>query len=299
MIERVPLPVSGVALGLASLGNLLFGWSEFAYWVCGSVSAMIVFLLLLKLALHPDSVREDLMNPILASVSATFPMALMMLSTYLSKFVHYPALAIWLFAILLHVALIVHFTGSFILDLDITKVFASYFVVYVGIVVASVTCPVYGLILLGQTVFWFGFINLIPLMILISYRYLKYRDVPEPMFPLLCIYSAPVSLCIVGYLKSMTQVSEPFVIVMYAVSTTLYILGLIVAIKTLTGRFYHSYAALTFPMVISATASQMMSSVMNSHALETMAVIQTVIALVIVTYVLIRYAIFIIGPVKG
>lgn len=299
MIERVPLPFSGVALGLASLGNLLSQWSETAYWVCGSLSLMIVMLLVLKLALYPYSVRDDLKNPILASVSATFPMALMLLSTYVSKYVHDLALAVWLFAILLHVALILYFTRTFMMWPDITKVFASYFVVYVGIVVASVTCPAYDMRILGQAVFCFGFACLIPLLALISYRYLKHREFPESTFPLICIFCAPVSLCIVGYLKSMTQIYEPFVIEMYALSTVLYILGLAVVVKTLTLRFYPSYAALTFPMVICATASNMVSELFNNQTLEILTLIETAIAASVVAYVLIRYVISIAGPVKG
>ena len=299
MIERIPLPFSGVALGLASLGNLLSQWSEAAYWVCGSLSLTIVLLLILRLALYPDSIREDLRNPILASVSGTFPMTLMLLSTYVSKYVHDLSLAIWLFAILMHIVLIVYFTKAFMMRPDITKVFASYFIVYVGIVVASVTCPAYDMRTVGQIVFWFGFVCLIPLMILISYRYLKHREFPEPTFPLLCIYCAPVSLCIVGYLKSMTQVSEPFVITLYVISVALYILGLLIAMKTLTLRFYPSYAALTFPMVICATASRMVSELLDNHILDMVATTETVIATLIIAYVLIRYVISMAKPIKG
>jgi len=39
------------------------------------------------------------------------------------------------------------------------KVFASYFIVYVGIVVASITAPVFGKQSLGEIIFWFGFIK--------------------------------------------------------------------------------------------------------------------------------------------
>ena len=102
-------------------------------------------------------IREDLGNPILASVSGTFPMALMLLSTYIT-IVYDFALALWAFAILLHIALMVYFTKTFIIKPDLQKVFASYFIVYVGIVVAAVTCPVYDMLLLGEIIFWFGFV---------------------------------------------------------------------------------------------------------------------------------------------
>lgn len=298
IIGRIPLPMSGVALGLASLGNLLNEWSTVAHHVCGTLSATIVLLLLLKLFLFPDMIREDLGNPILASVSGTFPMALMLLSTYVTVLYEF-ALALWAFAILLHIALMVYFTKTFIIKPDFQKVFASYFIVYVGIVVAAVTCPVYDMLLLGEIIFWFGFVALIPLFAMITYRYVRFRKFPEPTFPLLCIYCAPVSLCIAGYMRSMIQISEPFVFSLYAVSVILYLFGLFVVMRTLTLRFYPSYAALTFPMVICATATNMVSKIVENGMMDTLALIETVIATVIVAYVLIRYVMAIARPTKS
>ena len=88
-------------------------------------------------------VKEDLQNPIMASVAATFPMALMLLSTYIKPFIGSPAKYIWFFAIALHLILIIYFTLKFILKLQMPKVFASYFIVYVGIAVAAVTAPAF------------------------------------------------------------------------------------------------------------------------------------------------------------
>ncbi len=299
VFRRIPLPISGVALAFASLGTLLSSWSEAAYWVCGILSASIISLLSIKLALFPDLFREDLKNPIPASVSGTFPMALMVLSTYVSGILYEFALALWSFAILLHISLMIYFTRTFILRPDIQKVFASYFIVYVGIVVASVTCPTYDMHLIGSIIFWFGFIALIPLMVLISYRYIKYGRFPEPTSPLLCIYCAPVSLCIVGYMRSMTQISETFVIAMYVVSVLLYLFGLVVVARTLMLRFYPSYAALTFPMVICATATTSVSRMLSGYQfLEVLALIETVLAVTVVSYVLLRYVMAIARPTK-
>ena len=166
--------------------------------------------------------------------------------------------------------------------------------------VASCTCPFYDMLILGEIIFWFGFLALVPLFVLISYRYVKYRKFPEPTFPLLCIYCAPVSLCIVGYVKSMTQISEPFIMAMYIASTLLYMLGLCVVAKTLTLKFYPSYAAITFPMVICAMATTVVSKVLQEFEfLNTLAMVETVIASIIVFYVLIRFVMAIATPSKG
>lgn len=142
-IKKIPIPLCGVMLGLAALGNLLQNYSEGIRYICGILAAFLLILVLLKLIMFPQMVREDMKNPIMASVSGTFPMALMLLSVYVKPFIGKAAYFIWLLAICLHIILIIYFTVKFLLKLQMPKVFASYFIVYVGIVVASVTAPAY------------------------------------------------------------------------------------------------------------------------------------------------------------
>ena len=195
VIKKIPIPICGVMLGAAALGNLLQSYSEGIRYVCGVFAAFLLILALLKLIMFPGAVKEDMKNPIMASVSGTFPMALMILSTYVKPFIGQAAYYIWLFAIALHIVLIIYFTVKFVFKLQMPKVFASYYIVYVGIVVASVTAPAYEKLAIGSAAFWFGFVTLILLLILVTYRYVTVKEVPDPAKPLICIYAAPTSLC--------------------------------------------------------------------------------------------------------
>ena len=108
-------------------------------------------------------------------------MAFMLLCTYIAAVAYGFALFIWFAAICAHIALIIWFTKRYFLDgFALKKVFASYFIVYVGIVVASVSAPVYGMQTLGNVAFWFGLICFILLFVLVSWRYVK---IPEPTQP--------------------------------------------------------------------------------------------------------------------
>ena len=84
-IKKIPIPLCGVMLGLAALGNLLQSYSEGIRYICGILAAFLLILVLLKLIMFPQMVREDMKNPIMASASGTFPMALMLLSVYLAS----------------------------------------------------------------------------------------------------------------------------------------------------------------------------------------------------------------------
>lgn len=293
-IKKVPVPLCGVMLGLAALGNLLQSYSEGIRYVCGVFAAFLLVLVLLKLIMFPQMIKEDMKNPIMASVAGTFPMALMLLSTYVKPFIGKWAYYIWIFAIVLHVILIVYFTVKFIAKLQIPKVFASYFIVYVGIVVASVTAPAYEKTSIGTAAFWFGFVTLVLLLILVTYRYVKFKEVPDPAKPLICIYAAPTSLCIAGYIQSVTPKSYGFILAMLVVATVIYIFALVKAAGYLKMPFYPSYAAFTFPFVISAIASkQTMACAANMGKplpfLKYVVLVETVIAVILVVYTFVRY----------
>ncbi len=303
VIQKVPLPLCGVMLGFAALGNLLQSYSEGIRYVCGGIAAFLLVLILMKLVMFPEMIKEDLKNPILASVAGTFPMALMLLSTYIKPLIGAGAKYIWYFAIGLHIVLIVYFTLKFMWKLQMPKVFASYFIVYVGIAVAAVTAPVFEETAIGACAFWFGFVTLIGLLVLVTIRYIKYKEIPEPAKPLFCIYAAPTSLCVAGYVQSVTPKSRGFLLAMLLVATVLYVLALVKAISYLKLKFYPSYAAFTFPFVISAIATkQTMACLANMKqpipALQYVVLLETVIAVLFVIYTFIRFLQFIFADQK-
>ncbi len=302
-IKKVPIPLCGVMLGFAALGNLLQSYGEGIRYLCGIAAAFILVLVLMKLVMFPQMIKEDMKNPIMASVAGTFPMALMLLSTYVKPFIGAVAKYLWFFAIGLHIALIIYFTIKFILKLQMPKVFASYYIVYVGIAVAAVTAPAFEQLNVGAAAFWFGFATLILLLILVTLRYTKYPEIPEPAQPLICIYAAPTSLCIAGYVQSVMPKSKSFLLAMLVLATILYIFALVKAVGYLRLQFYPSYAAFTFPFVISAIATkQTMACLANMEQpmpfLKPVVLVETIIAAVFVIYTFIRFMGFVFGKKK-
>ena len=300
MIKKVPLPITGVALGFAALGNLLQSYSEGIRLFCGAVSAVLLLLFLIKLIRYPAMFAEDMKNPIMASVFATFPMALMLLAGYIKPWIGTAATVLWYVAILLHLVLIVYFTCTFLLHLQLPKVFASYFIVYVGIVVASVSAPAFAATSLGTVFFWFGFVMLLAFLVLVSWRYIKVPQVPEPAQPLFCIYTAPASLCLAGYIQSVSNKSIAIIAFLAVLSIFLYLLALVKLPSCLKLPFYPSYAAFTFPCVISAVAMKQTMACLNNMGtslswLSIVVMVQTIIAVVLVVYTLIGYLRFILA----
>ena len=157
IIKKVPIPTAGVALGLAALGNLLQPYAEIAHIACGALSLFLVAMLVAKLIMFPSMLREDMKNSVFASVSATFFMTLMQLAGYLAPVAIVPAFGLWCSAVAGHFVLMTWFTLYYIRRFKLTEVFPTYFICYVGIIVAAVTSPVFGAEAFGQGIFWFGF----------------------------------------------------------------------------------------------------------------------------------------------
>lgn len=304
LIRKVPVPLCGVMLGTAALGNLLQSYSEGIRLFCGVIAACLLVLAVLKLICFPGMVREDMKNPIMASVACTFPMALMLLSVYIKPFLGTAAYAVWLAAIILHGVLILYFTVKFLLHLQFPKVFASYYIVYVGIAAAAVTAPAYQMeASVGIGTFWFGLVSFVILLVFVTYRYIRFREVPAPAKPLICIYAAPASLCLAGYTQSASEKSVPFLMILLAAAFILYLFALIQAVSCLRQPFYPSWASFTFPFVISAIAAKQTMACLAAIGsplpwLSYIVTAETVIAVLFVAYTLIRFLLFLTAPVK-
>ena len=294
LLQAIPLPLSGVMLGFAALGNLLQSYGEWLRILCGMSSFVLFVLLALKFLVFPGSWKEDMKNPIMAGIFGTVPMGMMLLSVYSKPILGAAAVWIWWIAIALHAALIIYFTVAFLLKLQMQKVFPSYFIAYVGIVVGSVTAPAYSLQPVGLALFYFGLFCLIALLGLVGYRYLKYKEIPEPARPLFCIFAAPASLCLTGYLNAAAEKSQGLLILLAVLAGVLYLMALVSLPKFLKLKFYPSYAAFTFPFVISGVACKQLAGFYANAgtpvpALSVIATALTVIATALVVYTLARY----------
>ena len=180
-------------------------------------------------------------------------MTTMQLCVYIKDFAPFLCEAIWLAAVAAHAILIIRFSKNFMLNLELKNVFPTFFIAYVGIVVASVTAPAFGYFTLGYYIFWFGFVAYMLLLALVTYRYL-HHPIPEAAKPLICIYTAPMSLSLAGYFAVVPDKNFLLITVMQIAAQGLFFFILSLMPRLLRLPFYPSYAAFTFPFVITASA---------------------------------------------
>lgn len=297
LLNKVPYPMAGLMLALASTGNLVMSYGTNYRYFFGILSSLLFILLVAKIITDPQSIKEGLSNPVVASVMPTFSMGVMILSTYLEPFTSNLAYYIWLAGIAIHMILIITFSAKYIAKFNIKGVFPSYFVVYVGIVVASVTAPVFDKAEMGQLIFWFGLISYLILLPIVIYRYVKVQGIPEAALPTLNIFAAPSSLLLAGYLNSFSVKNTFIIYLLVSLMIAMLVFVVIKLPKLLKLPFYPSYSAFTFPFVITAIAVKGLHNYLINTA-TTLASLKYAVNILeiwsvgIVVYVLVRYLMF-------
>lgn len=294
ILKKYPVPISGLILGLAAAGNLVQSYGEIYRSIFGITSAALFVLMIVKMVKYTAGVKESLQNPVVASVFPTLSMAAMLLAAYLKPVSSLVAFIMWTAGLIAHILMILWFSKKFVSNFKIKQVFPSWFIVYVGIVAASVTAPAFKMNTAGQIIFWFGFASYIVLLPIVLYRTIKIKEIPEPASPTLIIFAAPASLLLAGYINSFAEKNMSIVWLLAALSIIMYIAAIIMLPKLLRLKFYPSYSGFTFPLVISGIAMKLTNGFLSKSGnnvawLKYLVKFQEAAAVAIVLYVLYRY----------
>lgn len=298
-LKRYPIPIAGLILALFALGNLIQSYSNEARLALGVIGFILYVPYLLKVIILNAKLSEPLSNPVAASVFPTFTMATMLLAGYVKPYSLECARLIWYAGVVGHALLIVWFTFNFVFrGFAVKKVFPSWFIVYVGIAVASVSAPVTGRLDIGQWAFWFGLVTYICLLLIVCWRVWNIGEIPAPAMPTTVIFAAPASLLLAGYMVSFPEKESLMVYALLVASIFFWLVGIVYFIKTFRGAFMPSHSAFTFPLVISAIAVKMSTAFTGFTWQGALCDVQTVIACVVVLWVLARYVMFIFAGAK-
>lgn len=292
-LKKIHMPMAGLMLAFATLGNLLQSYGDVYRNIMGSISAILFIVLTVKFASDFKGLKNELDNPIAASVFPTYSMGIMLLATYVKPYNSSFAYGVWIVGILIQIALIIIFSMKFIRKFNIKQVLPSWFIVYVGIAVASVTGKVFNQTV-GQWAFYFAFISYLILIFVVGKRILIVKEIPEHALPILIVFAAPGSLCLAGYLNAFDQKNLFIFWLLLVLSQCFYIFALIKLVNLLKLKFYPSYSSFTFPMVISALALKLSNGFLINQGIKIAILpviikVEEVIAVIIVFYVLIRY----------
>ena len=294
-MKKLPLVFSGCLLGLAGAGNLIADtWPVLSHLLSLTGLVLWIFFLILHL-FNWEETKKELTRPPLLSGMATFPMAGMILSTYVFRlFPHLPLISqgLWWFSFLLDFALITYFTIKFACPGRRVNATPSWTVLYVGIAVAALTYPLVGIIEIAYATLSFGFVLTFYLYPLI-YSDLKKSPLPLALLGQEGIYCAPFSLLLASLVR-VGGASLPtwLLIVMILASQSFFFFVLTRLPNILKQGFQPAFSALTFPTIITATSLKMAQGILKLPFLDYLVLAETVICLTILFFVLVGYLIW-------
>ena len=257
IIKNLPTPIAGLALGSAALGNLLQPYSSSLQLLFNLLSLIIIVLLTIKFVLGFDKLKKEMENPVVATVMATYPMSIMLLASFSKKYIGLLSMPVWIIGIFLDFCVVCYAIYNFIIkERHISKIYPTWFITFVGPAVVTVTAINYNLEMLGLIYFYFSYINYLLLLPFVLYRVYKYKHYKDGDYPTITVFSAPGGLLLASYMIGVTQKSNIILAILIPLTILLFIFVLFQLPYLLKRKFYPSFSAFTFPLVICAISFQ-------------------------------------------
>lgn len=255
-LENYPIGICGTSLALITLGtawqlNGILFFKPLA--IIFSIFALL--LMFLRIVLFPKKILEELKHPVLGSFYPTIDMALMLIAAYFLNVTPNIAKIVWLLCIAVHIGLFIFFSIVRAKNFKLEHMVPSWFVIWIGVVVATVASPGMGHDALARGLFYFGFILYIITWPIMLYRVYNHKVLEAHTLPTIGIMAAPASLCLVGYLTAFKVLNPAIVIILAIVSLINLIIVYTYIIDFIKKGFAPTYASLTFPLAISIMAA--------------------------------------------
>ena len=288
-MKKIPLVFSGCLLGLGGAGNLLADSLPLLGHAFSLTGLLLWFFFLVYHVIRWQESKRELQQPALLSGMATFPMAGMILSTYLFRL--FPAFGglsqlVWWSAFLLDLCLILYFTKTHVLARPRANATPSWTVLYVGIAVAALTYPVVGIREIAYLALVIGF-GLTFLLYPVIYFDGKKQPLPNHLLGQEGIYCAPFSLLLAALVR-VGGASLPtwLLLIMVVASQGFYFFVLTRLPRMIKEGFQPAFSALTFPTVITATSLKMAQGLLQLPFLTAFVWMETLLCLLILVAVL-------------
>ena len=294
-MKKLPLAFAGCLLGLAGAGNLILDTLPELSHVFSLLGLGLWIIFLISHLLDWQEAEREFRKPPVLSGMATFPMAGMILSTYVLRLlpsIPYLAHFLWWFSFLLDVGLITYFSVQLLTSKE--KIFATptWTVLYVGIAVAALTYPVVGIIEIAYATILFGFLLTFYLYPRI-YQDLKEKPLPTALLGQEGIYCAPFSLLLASLVRVWGQQLPTWGLMIMIIASQAFFLFVLSRLPyILKHGFQPAFSALTFPTIVTATSLKMAQGMIQNSLLNVFVTVEILISLTILIFVLFSYLIW-------
>ena len=263
-IKRISFSIRWLRIELFLLGNTLGDYSTLLRYILGGIAFVLYLLLLTAFVKSFKNYRLALKNPLTASIFPTLLMQGMLMIVYQDVFPEWYGFTegifrtIWWLSFIALISYIVIFSKRFLWNFELSNVFPSWAVLYIGIGISSLTVPWTGYSQLGKTIFIYLLLTLIVL-----------------------------PLVAVANLNAFETIYRPLLLGLIILSQMLYLTVLYFVPGILKSPFNPGFSALTFLLIV--TAITLKGAVNYFEGLYFLYVIELVVAILILIRVVAGY----------
>lgn len=298
-VGSLPLSLSGLALGVAGLGNMLASAGALVHVLCGCIATALWLLVAARCALFPRTAAGELNDsPAAAGGFAGFFMCALLISAYVREWALGPGQALWVGAAACYVLYTAWFTCVHVRLRKFAQWYPSCLMPYAGLALASVTLPPGVPPQVSAAFLWTGSISFVVLLPLLALRHLRF-DIPDQLRPFNCMFAGPPGVIVSGVVMVYAASCPPNALVALLVASQMLLLLVILRLpRFLRLPFAPSYAAFTFSFLAAASGFGAGLSWLRAQdvalprALDTLLMAEQALAACLTCYVVARFALF-------
>ncbi|WP_413112458.1 TDT family transporter [Thaumasiovibrio sp. DFM-14] len=299
LVRRVPTAQAALALGTMGVG---LAWSLFLpeYGALlrplfTSLGACLLAPVLLKYLVMPNQLWRDLKHPLYGSLMAPITMSLLVLSDYLSGVYGTQARWLWYPSMTMHYSFMLIFFYHQFRRFKLTNIVPSWFLYPVGAISGTLAGPQLGYTEFALTMAHICIALYFIILPIILYRLCFASRLPKAARPTLAIMAAPVNLALAAYMQNFSDPDPILTGALAGISYTMTVFIYLCYPYLLRQPFHPSIAAITFPSVIGAVATERTSVWLSQHYahwdwLSYMGQVEVLLATGLVIWVFIGYS---------
>ncbi len=248
---NLPIGLMGAALGLVILANCYASIGlKSVQFVLMNLGAFLIILGFLKLITFPKRIWAEVKRPELYSTYIAFPMTIMTVGKFYSKYNVLVSQILWYIGAGLDLFIALTFIYMYVIRKPkLENISPSWFLLLVGSVVIPASNFIPVLTPYTRIIWLCCFIAYIIIVPIVIYRCLKF-SLPKAIYPYYGITAAPASLLVVGYL-TINKPNVQFLSCMVLVAITMTLFTYIKLPKVVAHGFRPSFAGYTFGLAIS------------------------------------------------
>jgi len=300
-LVNYPTAIAGLGLAIASLGLV---WSQHVTHSTGLqylgalIAAALVLPLLLKFSYRPSLLVKELRHPVAGAMLPVVTMSIMVMAKSLAVVQLEWAVALGFGAFSLQLLLLLSFAYYRSQYLVLEHFIPCWFIPPIGLALWLVVSPIALSTPLIKIILYGSLLAYALLLPLVIYR-LKAAPLALEQRPFLAILATPASLILLAYLVTTPKLNPAFVYSLAALAILMTLsVYLLLALLLLKLPFSPTYAAFTFPLVVSSSALFQLGLFMQNRIeagslgqglIKSLAYLELAVASLMVVYVAVRY----------